>query len=94
LGKIKYFENHITFSHLIKGTVIGRRCGGANTFPVRNQLSGPKSGFLADLILSFCFFFKFSKINNGGDSKLYMFSNLIFGSSSRRDFGCDTREGC
>jgi len=58
---LKYFENHIFFAYLIKGTVLGRTMWGANTFPTRNRLSDPKSGFLAYLVLSFWFFHSFPK---------------------------------
>ena len=36
---------HKIFAHLIKGTVLGRTLWGANTFPTRNRLPDPKSGF-------------------------------------------------
>jgi len=37
LGGNKYFEkDHITFAHLIKGTVLGQTLWGANTFPTRS----------------------------------------------------------
>jgi len=54
-------KNHITFAHLIKGIILGRALWGANTFPTRNRLSYPKSGFLAYLDLSFLFFRSFPK---------------------------------
>jgi len=45
LGKINILKNHITFAHLIKGFVLGRMLWSVNTFPMRNRLPDPKSGF-------------------------------------------------
>jgi len=41
---------------------------------------------------SFLWFSIVSYNNYGGDSKLYFYKFYIFGSSSFRDFGCDTQE--
>jgi len=89
LGKVNILKNHITFAHLIKGTVLGRALWGANTFPTLNRLPDPKYGFFANLAL-FLWFSIISYNNYGGDSKNSGFANLIFDSSFRRDFGCDS----
>jgi len=44
--KINILKNHITFAHLIKGTVLERSLWGANTFPTCNRLLDSKSGYL------------------------------------------------
>jgi len=54
--KIKIFENYTHFIYLIKDTILGRACGGANTFPPRNRLPDLKSSF-RKLALSFLWFF-------------------------------------
>jgi len=59
LGKIKYFENHITFAHLIKGIVLWRTMWGVNIFPTRNRLLDPKYFFLHILSYLFVFFVVF-----------------------------------
>jgi len=55
LGKINILKNHITFAHLIKGTVLGRVLWGANTFLTRNRLSNPKSVFSQTLLFFMVF---------------------------------------
>jgi len=46
---------HKIFAHLIKGTVLGRALWGANTFPTRNRLPDPNSGFPQTLLFFYGF---------------------------------------
>jgi len=52
-------QNHTYFTLLIKGTVLGRRCGGASTFSTHNRLSDPKYGFPILALSIFRFFYNF-----------------------------------
>ena len=45
-GKSKYSRKSHSFTHLIKGTAVGRTLWGASTFPTRNRLPDSKSGFV------------------------------------------------
>jgi len=72
---INILKNHKTFAHLIKGTVLGRTSWGADTFPTRNRLPEPNSGFSQTLL--FFMVFHISYNNYGGDSKLYFYKFLF-----------------
>jgi len=72
---INILKTHKTFAYLIKGTVLGRTSWGADTFPTRNRLPDPNSGFSQTLL--FLWFSIVSYNNYGGDSKLCFYKFLF-----------------
>jgi len=77
-GKNRYFKKSYSFTHLIKGIVLGWALWGVSTFLTRNRLSDCKSDFANLPYLVLLVFHNFPLINYGGGSTILKIKLFLF----------------